>query len=56
MLDFKKVKWHADLSNNPDDEDLGDFREVEAHYKVMAHVALALNYGQNWFKNNCPSL
>jgi len=58
MIDFTKIKWHDTPSVEGEEDDLADFKEVDAHYKVMAH--LLNKYPEftaaDWLKANCPVL
>merc|ERR1712147_254435 len=58
MLEVSKIKWHADVvpTEGEDEEDLDDFREVEAHYKVMAHLIQKYNHNKEWLTKNAPVL
>jgi len=58
MIDFNKIKWHADSSSAEEEEDLGDFKEVEGHYKVMAFLIqhYPTEYNKDWLRSNCPVL
>lgn len=52
MLNFTKIKWHSDAPAEEDEE----FKEVEGHYKVMAHLIHKHKYDAAWMKKNCPVL
>ena len=53
-VDFAKIKWHSDAPAEAEDEE--EFKEVEGHYKVMAHLIHAYNYDGAWMKKNCSVL
>lgn len=57
MIDFSKIKWHVDSAEGEGEDDLDDFREVEAHYKVMAHLIHKYPYmNKDWLSKSCPVL
>jgi hypothetical protein len=53
-VDFAKIKWQSDAPAEAEEEE--EFKEVEGHYKVMAHLIHAYKYDAAWMKKNCPVL
>lgn len=54
MVNFAKIKWHSDAPAETEEDE--EFKEVEGHYKVMAHLIQKHKYDAEWMKKNCPVL